>query len=131
VAVETEKQDARKNYKKTNGYHPNFAFIGRLPVHIENHNGNTPAKYKQSETLERCFNNLDANGVKTGHFRADSASYQQSVVELVTTDRPKENHLYLTFSFIGFAKQERKKQHRYINRLSHSLTHKGPLSTKI
>jgi hypothetical protein len=84
VVVETEKQDAKKSYKKTNGYHPNFAFIGRLPVHIENHNGNTPAKYKQSETLKRCFDNLDANKVKIGHFRADSASYQQSVVELVS-----------------------------------------------
>jgi hypothetical protein len=54
-----------------------------LPVHIENHNGNTPAKYKQKETLERCFNNLNINNIKIEHFRADSASYQKEVVELV------------------------------------------------
>ena len=84
VVVETEKQDSKKSYKNTKGYHPGFAFIGRLPVHIENRNGNTPARYRQSETLKRCFDNLDAHGVKIGHFRADSASYQQSVVELVS-----------------------------------------------
>jgi hypothetical protein len=84
VVVATEKQDARMSFKKIKGYHPNFAFIGRLPVHIENHNGNTPAKYDQSGTLERCFNNLDAHGIKIGHFRADSASYQKTVIELIT-----------------------------------------------
>ena len=44
VVVETEKQDTKKSYKMTYGYHPGFAFIGKLPVHIENRNGNTPAR---------------------------------------------------------------------------------------
>lgn len=83
VVLENDKQDAKKSYKNTKAYHPNFAFIGKLPVHIENHNGNTPAKYKQKETLERCFNNLNINNIKIEHFRADSASYQKEVVELV------------------------------------------------
>lgn len=83
VVLENDKQDAKKSYKKTNAYHPSFAFIGKLPVHIENHNGNTPAKYKQNETLERCFKNLKNNNIEIQHFRADSASYQKSVVEFV------------------------------------------------
>lgn len=83
VVLENEKQDAKKSYKNTNAYHPNFTFIGRLPIHIENHNGNTPAKYKQKETLERCFNNLNNNKIKINHFRADSASYQKEVIDLV------------------------------------------------
>jgi hypothetical protein len=58
VVVENEKQDALRSYKKTKGYHPNSAFIERIPVHIENHNGNTPARYGQKETLSRCFENL-------------------------------------------------------------------------
>lgn len=44
VVVENEKQDAKLSYKKVKGYHPNIAFIGRIPVRIENHNGNTPAR---------------------------------------------------------------------------------------
>lgn len=83
VVVENNKQDAKKSYKKIKGYHPNFAFIGRLPVHIENHNGNTPAKYQQKQTLERCFKNLKDNNISIEHFRADSASYQKEVIELV------------------------------------------------
>jgi len=82
VVVENEKQDAVRSYKKTKGYHPNLAFIGRIPVHIENHNGNTPAKYGQKETLERCFDNLGRAGIRLGAFRADSASYQKEVIAL-------------------------------------------------
>ena len=84
VVLENEKQDAKKSYKNSNAYHPNFAFIGRLPIHIENHNGNTPAKYKQFETLERCFNNLKDNNIEIEHFRADSASYQKEVIEFIS-----------------------------------------------
>jgi hypothetical protein len=84
VVLENKKQDAKKSYKNTKAYHPNFAFIGRLPVHIENHNGNTPARYKQFETLQRCFKNLNQSEIKIEHFRADSASYQKEVVELVS-----------------------------------------------
>jgi hypothetical protein len=83
VVIENDKQDAKNSYKGSKAYHPSFAFIGRLPVHIENHNGNTPAKYRQDHTLESCFNNLDAHQIKITHFRADSASYQQKVLELV------------------------------------------------
>lgn len=84
VVIATEKQDAKMSYKMIKGYHPNFAFIGRLPVHIENHNGNTPAKYAQAETLKRCFDNLDKHQIKIEHFRADSASYQKEVIDLIS-----------------------------------------------
>lgn len=78
------KQDATKSYKGSNAYHPNFAYIRRLPIHIENHNGNTPAKYKQLETLERCFKNLKDSNIEIEHFRGDSASYQQEVIEFLS-----------------------------------------------
>jgi hypothetical protein len=84
VVIATEKQDAKLSYKKIKGYHPNIAFIGRIPVHIENHNGNTPARYDQKGTLQRCFDNLDAHEIKIENFRADSASYQKEVIKLVS-----------------------------------------------
>ena len=37
VITENEKQDAQYTYKHSRGYHPGIAFIGRIPVHIENH----------------------------------------------------------------------------------------------
>ena len=84
VVIATEKQDAKMSYKKIKGYHPNIAFIGTLPVHIENHNGNTPARYDQLSTLKRCFDNLEEQDILIDHFRADSASYQKEVIELVS-----------------------------------------------
>jgi hypothetical protein len=83
VVIATEKQDAKMSYKNVKGYHPNLAFIGSLPVHIENHNGNTPARYQQTQTLTRCFDSLEKEGVSIAHFRADSASYQKEVIDLV------------------------------------------------
>lgn len=85
VVVENRKQDAKLSYKKVKGYHPNIAFIGRIPVHIENHNGNTPARFEQFQTLERCFENLTKHNIKVEHFRADSASYQMGVINAMET----------------------------------------------
>lgn len=92
VVVATEKQDAKMSYKGIKGYHPNIAFVGRIPVHIENHNGNTPARYAQAETLKRCFENLEEQNISIEHFRADSASYQKEVINLVSQ---KSNYFYV------------------------------------
>ncbi len=54
MVIKNDKQDAKNTFKKTKGYHPSFAFVARLLVHIENHNGNTPAKYRQDKTLGYC-----------------------------------------------------------------------------
>lgn len=85
MVIETEKQDARLSYKMVNGYHPCMAAIGRTPVYIENHNGNTPARFHQKESLERCFDTLHSQGIEIENFRADSASYQHEVIDLVAS----------------------------------------------
>jgi hypothetical protein len=93
VVMENDKQDAMYTYKKgVKGYHPNLAFIGRVPVHIENHNGNTPAAYEQKDTLERCFENMKKAGVEITNFRADSASYQK---EVITLAKKHAKHFYI------------------------------------
>ena len=82
ISGENEKQDAQYTYKNSKGYHPGIAFIGRIPVHIENLNGNTPARYEQRETLQRCFDNLPKYHIKIKYFRGDAASYQKGVIEV-------------------------------------------------
>lgn len=85
----TEKYDAEKTYKKTYGYQPGIASIANpgtgqfMPVYIEGRNGNSQAKYLQADTLSRAFSNLGNNGIRIGRFRADSASYQKDVVDVV------------------------------------------------
>ena len=80
--IATEKYDALKTYKKCEGYQPGVASIGKFIVYIEGRNGNSQAKYQQAETLQRTFSLLSAQGIRVKRFRADSASYQQQVVDL-------------------------------------------------
>lgn len=81
--IDNEKYDAARTYKKTTGYQPGIASINNLPVYVEGRNGNSQAKFQQKSTLERVFTNLSANGVKIENFRADEASFQNDVIELV------------------------------------------------
>ena len=83
VVLPNEKYDSEKTYKKTNGYQPGVATIGDKVVYIEGRNGNSQAKYLQHETLGRAFGLLGSNGIEIGRFRADSASYQKKVLEVV------------------------------------------------
>ena len=82
--IPTEKYDAKRTYKQCQGYQPGVATIGAHIVYIEGRNGNSQAKYEQAETLTRAFNLLNKEHIAIKRFRADSASYQQSVVEVVS-----------------------------------------------
>jgi hypothetical protein len=72
-------------YKRNPGYQPGICTINEQQVlYIENRNGNSDAKSFQSDTLNRMFQSLKINKIKTvDHFRADAASYQYDVVELL------------------------------------------------
>lgn len=45
--VENTKVDNARNYKQTEGYYPVVLSINKLPVYIQNRNGNTPESYDQ------------------------------------------------------------------------------------
>lgn len=70
-----EKKDAEMTYHSAKGYCPGVAFVGSNVVYLENRNGGSDAMTLQDETLERMFQHLQAQGIKTSKFRADSASY--------------------------------------------------------
>ncbi len=52
--IETEKYDAKPNYKKFLCYSPGVAVINDLIVGIENRDGNTNVRFNQKESFE-CF----------------------------------------------------------------------------
>jgi len=56
VVLPNEKYDSERTYKKTTGYQPGVATIRNIPVYIEGRSGNSPAKYKQDETLGKHAN---------------------------------------------------------------------------
>jgi hypothetical protein len=80
-----EKSDSKMTYKRNPGYQPGVCTINEQQVlYIENRNGNSDAKSFQSDTLSRVFKLLKDNNIKTiDHFRADAASYQYDVIELL------------------------------------------------
>ena len=78
--IATEKYDARRTYKKSEGYQLGVTSIGKNIGYIEGRNGNSPAKYQQEEILIRAFSLLDQQDICIKRFRADSASYQQKVI---------------------------------------------------
>jgi hypothetical protein len=88
--IPTEKYDARRSYKQCEGYQPGVATIGEHVVYIEGRNGNSQAKFEQADTLRRAFGTCAKEGILLKRFRADSASYQQEVVEVVS----KESELF-------------------------------------
>lgn len=80
-----EKSDSRMTYKRNPGYQPGVCTINEQHIlYIENRNGNSDAKSFQLDTLKRMFEMLSRNNIrKLDHFRADAASYQFDVVDLV------------------------------------------------
>lgn len=80
-----EKSDSKMTYKRNPGYQPGVCTINENNVlYIENRNGNSDAKSFQAETLKRLFKLLTNNNIKMAtHFRADAASYQYDVIDLL------------------------------------------------
>ena len=79
----TNKKDSLSTYKQGFGYCPGVAIIGNKIVFIENRNGNSAAKDLQFETLTRMFRELESQSIQIDAFRADAASYQVDIVDLV------------------------------------------------
>lgn len=81
--IYTEKADAKNTYLKAYGYQPGVAIIGNDVVGLQNRNGNSVAYALQDETLEVIFQNLKSEGIRIKNFRADSASYNFKILNLV------------------------------------------------
>ncbi len=90
----TEKSDSKMTYKRNHGYQPGVCTLNEEQVlYIENRNGNSDAKSFQTDTLERIFTLLKSKGIrKADHFRADAASYQFDVINLL---KEEVNNFYI------------------------------------
>ena len=78
------KADSKNTYKKAYGYCPGVGVIGKNIVYVENRNGNSDVRTFQDQTLSRMFKLLEAHNIKADAFRADSGSYLNEVVNLVS-----------------------------------------------
>jgi len=81
--ISNKKYDAKRTYKKTKGYVPGVATIGKKIVYIENRDGNANVKFKQEDTLQRAYSALLKEGIKIGRSRMDAGSYSKAIIEVV------------------------------------------------
>ena len=83
--VYNEKKDSVLTYKKAYGYQPGLCTLNtNTIIYVENRNGNSDAKAFQKDTLFRLFGLLKEQDIKKiDNFRADAASYQFEVIQLV------------------------------------------------
>jgi hypothetical protein len=79
TVIDCEKYDSESTYLKTKGYQPGICFINKLPVYIENRNGNSSAVCKIKETIERGFNLLESKDISISRFRSDSAACTKEI----------------------------------------------------
>jgi len=79
----SEKEDAIMTHKRKRGYCPGVGIMGNQIVYLENRNGNSGAHILQEDTLERMFKILKSNNIKVDIFRADSASYSFSALQVI------------------------------------------------
>jgi hypothetical protein len=78
--VKNTKLDNAKTYKKTDGYYPVICSINKLPVYMENRNGNTPESYRQLEIITETINECKNHDIHIGRFRADACCYEKETI---------------------------------------------------
>lgn len=85
--VENTKPDNARNYKQTESYYPVIGSINKLPIYIENRNGNTPENYRQLEILRQTLTQCEAEGVQIKKIRADACCYEKETVEFLESKK--------------------------------------------
>lgn len=87
TVIEAEKEAAQWTYKKEKGYQPLLGFLFELGLILadEFRDGNVPAGAGALEFVELC-QRMMPKGKRIAYYRADSASYQASVVNRCFAD---------------------------------------------
>lgn len=79
--IHNSKVDNACTYKQTQGYYPVVCSINKLPVYMQNRNGNTPESYDQKNIIQTAINNCSKEGISVKSFRADACCYEQDTIE--------------------------------------------------
>ena len=78
--IENTKKDNAITYKKSQGYYPVVCSINKLPVYMQNRNGNTPESYDQKAVIEKALLQCSHHQITIGCLRADASCYQKDLV---------------------------------------------------
>ena len=88
--ITAEKRECMYTYKNNKGYMPmlGFLFENGICLHNEFREGNISPAYNHVDFYKKCKNNMPY-GKTIKYFRADSASYQSSLINLLEEDNVK------------------------------------------
>jgi len=92
--VDNTKTDNRTTYKQTDGYYPVMCSINKLPVYMQNRNGNTPESYNQAAIIKAAIDNCKAEGIEVN---ADACCFEKrhwnilKQNKLLISSAPKES----------------------------------------
>lgn len=78
--VENTKPDNARNYKKSEGYYPVVCSINKLPVYMQNRNGNTPESHEQLPVISAAIGLCRQQDIMVAKFRADASCYEKQTV---------------------------------------------------
>lgn len=84
--IPTEKYDTTYSYKQERGYFPAVASINKIPVYIENRNGNCNVKFQQLNTIQRIVSLLKEENIHPGSCRMDCGSYIKEVCSYLQSE---------------------------------------------
>jgi len=79
--VKNTKGDNAFTYKKSEGYYPVICSINKLPVYMQNRNGNTPESYRQSAVIQAAIEQCGKHSITINRFRADASCYEKKLVD--------------------------------------------------
>jgi hypothetical protein len=79
--LENTKGDNACNYKHTRSYYPVVCSINKLPVYMQNRNGNTPESYGQLHLVQQAITHCRALELQLAKFRADACCYELKTLQ--------------------------------------------------
>lgn len=79
--IENTRIDNAFTYKKSEGYYPVLCSINKLPVYLQNRNGNTPESYNQKNIIAAALEQCIAQKLTVNKFRADACCYEKNTIK--------------------------------------------------
>lgn len=79
--IENNKLDNAFTYKNSEGYYPVVCSINKLPVYLQNRNGNTPESYNQKNCITTALEQCLAGKITVNKFRADACCYEKETIQ--------------------------------------------------
>ncbi len=79
--IENNKLDNAFTYKNSEGYYPVLCSINKLPIYLQNRNGNTPESYNQKSSIAAALEQCMGQKITVNKFRADACCYEKDTIQ--------------------------------------------------